>query len=391
MDIGQEDNAMPLGILQINDFTQFMIDVWNDKIFYQAKEFPAGFMATSILNIPEEELPKLIRAAGPLSFLFPKVANCSDEEVSEIFRQLREQITHLTELFWKYPPFCYNDYAEELERINFLFGEDAIPQIRIPNSDFRMAFLKYCFGIVCIPVSMNNFYWAGRYFELDYLRRLRKRNETYFALAAHDCFTSERFWAAMKSLQQLGIELFTLSPELSSTYVFARNPKNEKEMIFVERVIFTRLVDFYAYDLMNGLHHGHAPSQCQGCGKYFLTINDHSPKYCDGIAPQDSRYTCRQYGAMAHQKEQNKQHPVYRLFATRTDTIRKKNRRGKISDALRQEALHLAEGYRDRALMDNVSHGAGGDDLLPHRKGPGDGTGPYAASLSDGRVWQVPG
>lgn len=41
------------------------------------------------------------------------------------------------------------------------------------------------------------------------------------------------------------------------------------------------------------------------------------------------------------------------MFATRTDSIRKKNRRGKISDALRQEALHLAESYRDRALMDN--------------------------------------
>lgn len=46
---------MPLGIQQNNDFTQFTMDVWNDKIFYQEKEFPAGFMAMSILNIPEEK------------------------------------------------------------------------------------------------------------------------------------------------------------------------------------------------------------------------------------------------------------------------------------------------------------------------------------------------
>ena len=32
---------------------------------------------------------------------------------------------------------------------------------------------------------------AGRFFELDYLRRLKKRNETYFAMAAHDCFSSK--------------------------------------------------------------------------------------------------------------------------------------------------------------------------------------------------------
>ena len=219
---------MPLGVQQNNDFTQFTMDVWNDKIFYQEKEFPAGFMAMSILNIPEEDLPELIQAGGAPTFLFPVVAQGSDEEAAAVFPQLRERILYLTELLWKYPPFCYNDY--------------------------------------------------------------------------------------------------------------------EKEM---------RLTDFYTYDLMNGLHHGHAPSQCQGCGRYFLTTNGHIPKYCDGVAPQDNRYTCRQYGAMMHQKEQNKQHPVYRLFNTRTDTIRKHHQRGKISDDLRREALYLAGSYRDKALMDN--------------------------------------
>lgn len=62
-----------------------------------------------------------------------------------------------------------------------------------------------------------------------------------------------------------------MHPELTSTYVLARSPKNEKEMVFVERVSFLRLTDFYTYDLLNGLHHGHAPSQCLGCGRYFLT------------------------------------------------------------------------------------------------------------------------
>ncbi|WP_317334374.1 DUF6076 domain-containing protein, partial [Dysosmobacter welbionis] len=44
---------------------------------------------------------------------------------------------------------------------------------------------------------------------------------------------------------------------------------------------------------------------------------------------------------------------VYRLFSTRTNTIRKHHQRRKISDELRREALYLAETYRDRALMDN--------------------------------------
>jgi len=76
------------------------------------------------------------------------------------------------------------------------------------------------------------------------------------------------------------------------------------------------------------------------------------PKYCDGIAPQDPRLTCRQYGAKMRQKEQNKQHPVYRLHTTRTGTIRKHHERGKIPYELRQEAIHVADMYRERALMD---------------------------------------
>ena len=347
-----EHHAAVLVVKQLG-VQEIIVDVWNDKIFYQEKEFSAGFMAMSILNIPEEKLSELIQAGGAPTFLFPVVVQGSDEEAAAVFPQLRERILYLTELLWKYPPFCYNDYEKEMRRINILFDERNLLQIRTPDSEFQTEFLRFCVGIIRIPIAMYHFYAAGRFFELDYLRRLKKRNETHFAVAAHDCFNSEQFWNEMRSLQSLDMEPFTVYPELSSTYVFARSPKNEKEMVFVERVIFPRLTDFYTYDLMNGLHHGHAPSQCQGCGKYFLTTNGHIPKYCDGVAPQDNRYTCRQYGAMMHQKEQNKQHPVYRLFNTRTGTIRKHHQRGKISDDLRREALYLAESYRDKALMDN--------------------------------------
>lgn len=51
---------MPLGTQQNNDFAQVTIDVWNDKVFYQEQEFPAGFMAASILNISEDDFKELI-------------------------------------------------------------------------------------------------------------------------------------------------------------------------------------------------------------------------------------------------------------------------------------------------------------------------------------------
>ena len=344
---------MPLGTQQNNDFAQVTIDVWNDKVFYQEQEFPAGFMAASILNISEDDFKELIRAGGAPTFLFPVVIQGSDLEAAQVLPVLRERMIYLAREIWRYPPFCYGNLEKELRRIDILFDDNALSKILTPNSEFQQEFLIFCAAITRIPMAILHFIAAGRFFELDYLRHLKKRNETYFAVAAHDCFSSKEFWDELQGLQSWDIEPFSVHPELTSTYVLARSPKSEKEMVFVERVSFLRLTDFYTYDLLNGLHHGHAPSQCQGCGKYFLTTNGHIPKYCDGVAPQDNRYTCRQYGAMMHQKEQNKQHPVYRLFNTRTGTIRKHHQRGKISDDLRREALYLAESYRDKALLDN--------------------------------------
>ncbi len=56
----------------------------------------------------------------------------SDEEAAALFPQLRERILYLTELLWKYPPFCYNDYEKEMRRINTLFDERNLLQIRTP-------------------------------------------------------------------------------------------------------------------------------------------------------------------------------------------------------------------------------------------------------------------
>ena len=69
------------------------------------------------------------------------------------FPQLRERILYLTELLWKYPPFCYNDYEKEMRRINILFDERNLLQIRTPDSEFQTEFLRFCVGIIRIPMT----------------------------------------------------------------------------------------------------------------------------------------------------------------------------------------------------------------------------------------------
>ena len=144
---------MPLGVQQNNDFTQFTMDVWNDKIFYQEQEFPAGFMAASILNISEDDFKELIQAGGAPTFLFPVVIQGSDMEAAQVLPVLRERMIYLAREIWKYPPFCYNDYEKEMRRINTLFDERNLLQIRTPDSEFQTEFLRFCVGIIRIPMT----------------------------------------------------------------------------------------------------------------------------------------------------------------------------------------------------------------------------------------------
>jgi hypothetical protein len=76
------------------------------------------------------------------------------------------------------------------------------------------------------------------------------------------------------------------------------------------------------------------------------------PKYCDGVSPQDPAFTCRQIGAQVRQKEKNENHPIYTLYATRTNTIRKHHERGKITEELRKAALRMARAA-GRSAVDN--------------------------------------
>ena len=84
---------------------------------------------------------------------------------------------YLAKEVWRYPPFCYSDLEKELHRIDVLFDDSVLSKIRTPNSEFQQEFLLFCAAITRISMAILHFIAAGRFFELAYLRHLKKRNE----------------------------------------------------------------------------------------------------------------------------------------------------------------------------------------------------------------------
>lgn len=346
---------MDLGKDQFNTFSTFILDCWKEWVYYEEQKFPAGYFATEILNFAGEAYDPILERIITITNQVDRAVQAGRDKGCDVLAELTPLMKETVTWIYTCPPFCYQQSQRAWSEFDRAMDADQFRQDWDDTEEhLPFIFLLFSESVLKILVAIYNFCLLIRTFEKHYLRRLSKRTESTFAKAAHKCFDEgDGFLTVLEQMPFGEIEEFFFAPRLILQFHYMQDPSDRDEWIAVQQVVCNRLIDFYVFDLMNGMQHGNAPSQCRGCGRYFLTTNRRMPKYCDGVAPQNSRMTCRQYGAMMQQKEQNKQHPVYRLFTTRTNTIRKHHQRGKISDELRREALYLAETYRDRALMDN--------------------------------------
>lgn len=330
------------------------MDIYKDYLYINESFFPTGYFAMEALNISNEAITRLeqyARAIQTVSTPFLPFARIgSKKDLAMLLPELRENITNLIQTLCELPPFRSWNAEDEIAKINEYFSDGALKKVLRLGLDSAY-FFQYIDATTSAPAAIRNFRTAGRFLEEHYLRDLPRRDEPNFATAAYRCFHSDEF-SDISIAQGMDIEAFTLYPSLRSRCSFARNPDDENQLIFLDTIAFDSYMDFFVYDLLNGMHHGHAPSKCQNCGRCFLTTDARKPKYCNGMAPQNPHYTCRQYGAMNQQKEKNANHPVFQIYKTRTGTIRKHHQRGKITDEERQEAMKVCEELRDRALFD---------------------------------------
>lgn len=232
-DMGQEAEAMPLGIEQNNHLLSLTLDVWQDQIFFNDSAFPAGYFAADILNVSDETMRELLTHGGEISFQVEALANAGREEFIKLLPETRASLEKVLDALWKCPPYSLLDKEKELQALDVLFNPGLVDELLKTESTIRQLFFRYLTAGFSIPLGIFHFAAAGWYFEAGYLHRLKKRTETYFAIATHDCFTSEDFWTHMRGLPMADIEAFTIFPTIASSYVFAQGPRNKEEMIFV--------------------------------------------------------------------------------------------------------------------------------------------------------------
>lgn len=185
---------MPPGIKQNNNLLHLTLDVWQDQVFMNGVSYPAGHFAAEILNIKENSLQLLLSKGGEVSHYAERMFFADRAEFSMLLPKVKTAISELLDELWRYPPYSLLDRAVEAKTLDTLFCDKALDDLLNFNSQTREFFFRYLTAAFSIPLGIYHFVAAGWFFELDYLRRLNKRNETFFAQAAYDCFNSKTFW-----------------------------------------------------------------------------------------------------------------------------------------------------------------------------------------------------
>lgn len=170
---------MPIGNQQNNNFLRLTLDVWQDKVFHNEKEYPAGYFAASILNTSMDEIWEMLRAGDVILGRLFEISSANKEKLSAMLPSLKEQVQTLTELLLKHSPFCFHDKEQERHLIEVMFSPKTLNDLSRQGSETRNFFLRYLKSIVRIPPAIYHFYAAGRFFELDYLRRLKKATRPF--------------------------------------------------------------------------------------------------------------------------------------------------------------------------------------------------------------------
>lgn len=359
----------------IRDFTA---DFTEREVYVGGKTFPLGYMSVAVMNYGKEILEYLLWSIAPAYHAWQMLmARKWDMELFDTaVTYLRE--TH--ETLARLEPFCYFDNAVEADLLDAVFSgemrnvlndcyaieermESVAPddprltenEKEIVEKGFLLRkMMKHLFNsYVYLVHDIVNFGNAVLNFERMELRKAEDRTEAGFAQACERFFFRDEIMLQLFLLQIVPeMKGFDRSFYAHTEFILLPDPKKDGALMITKRYRFLRIMDFLVVDFFDGMHIGHAPRQCENCGRFFLTTDARHQKYCNGIDPNDPKgRPCRTVAARKGRKAKEKaeDHPVLVLYNRRCNTIDHHLRAGKIDEEFAQTAKEIAKKKRDRA------------------------------------------
>ena len=106
---------MPLGDRQENDLVHITLDVWQDKVYYLGKEYPAGYFAAGVLNASDDLIVNTVREGEFLMNAYQLARIGGREELFELLPMLWDAVKKLLEAMEYEIPYTAVELMEKLK------------------------------------------------------------------------------------------------------------------------------------------------------------------------------------------------------------------------------------------------------------------------------------
>ena len=233
--------------------------MWQDKVYYLGREYPAGYFAAGVLNVSHNLFDYLSGEGGFLLDAYA-IAKFGDRE------QLGASPRALG-ICGKYVALASSGTSLSLWNMEAELGKMRAMLSKTTSTSCWITQRRKCGSSpylragILLPISIYHFVIAAWHLETYYLHRLGKRDETHFAVAFHDFYHDSSTKRGLeKCLLPTMRAVRCESPSAFLPPTFARDPKDEKEDDFRQPGVLLSYMDFYVYDLLNGMHWGSCPS-----------------------------------------------------------------------------------------------------------------------------------
>lgn len=104
---------MTLGMEQTNTFDTFVMDCWNDTVYYSGQEFPAGCFAAEILNFAGKVHDPLLERICTLTELVDQATSSEKDEALAVLTKTEPILRDAVSWIYTCPPFCYQKSQNE--------------------------------------------------------------------------------------------------------------------------------------------------------------------------------------------------------------------------------------------------------------------------------------
>ena len=344
-----------------NTIQEFTVQFCADSVSIDNTLLPLGQISTDVLNISDATLFDLReKNLALMTAVEQQLWNPDIKKDAALAIAVQDKMNSALDVVFTLPLYRHIDidkgYANNFLSLMIKKQPDAFLRLCDPESMEASIFtglLRTFLSVFDETVTFRTYISIM----LDiFFERLKKRDSEYYAIGIYDFFRNEQIQREIaQSLPDHTNFMFLQSRSAMIEYTTMPNPKNAKQYMIAERMVFHSIGAFLHVDFFRGLMHGNAPRRCHNCGRFFLLTEGYDTRYCNNIAPGESVRTCRKVGAHRKESQKNSSSMIQAEYSKVYSRLKTRRYRGKISYDEWNKQIALTQEYKDQAEKGKLS------------------------------------